>query len=92
MIGGSGLTQVLATGTNSATATSNAGGGGFGLSMSATLPLAKIEGGVTAEFDGTINDGTGLIRHCRRDEHGDRARIRGLGRVLRGHRLVVDGA
>ena len=60
MIGGSGLTQVLATGTNTATATSNAGGGGFGLSVSATLPLAKIEGGVTAEFDGTINGGTGL--------------------------------
>ena len=31
VIGGSGLTQVLATGTNTATATSNAGGGGFGL-------------------------------------------------------------
>ena len=60
MIGGSGLTQVLATGTNAATATSNAGGGGFGLSVSATLPLAKIEGGVTAEFDGTINGGSGL--------------------------------
>ena len=61
VIGGSGLTQVLATGTNVATATSNAGGGGFGLSVSATLPLAEIEGATTAEFDGTINPGgTGL--------------------------------
>ena len=60
VIGGTGLTQVLATGTNVATSTSNAGGGGFGLSLTATLPLAKIEGGVTAEFDGTINGGTGL--------------------------------
>ena len=60
VIGGSGLTQVLATGTNVATATSNAGGGGFELSVSATLPLAEIEGATTAEFDGTINGGTGL--------------------------------
>ena len=58
--GTSGLTQVTAIGANTATATSDAGGGGFGLAISATLPLAKIEGATVAEFDGTINGGSGL--------------------------------
>ena len=91
MIGGSGLTQVLATGTNVATATSNAGGGGFGLSVSATLPLARdrrrVDGRVRRD-DQRRHRADGDRRW---DEHRDGARVRGLGRVLRRDRLLVDG-
>jgi Bacterial Ig-like domain/RTX calcium-binding nonapeptide repeat (4 copies) len=60
VIGGSGATTITATGTNDATASSDGGSVGFGFSLTATLPLAEIEGAVRAEFDGTINNGTGL--------------------------------
>ena len=88
--GTSGLTQVLATGVNTATATSDAGGGGFGFSLTATLPMAEIEGATVAEFDGTINGGAGLTVTADGTNTATAHALADLAWLLRRHRLIVD--
>ena len=49
------LRVVLATGGNTATATGSSSGGGT-INVSIVTPTAKVRGGVTASFDGTMPD------------------------------------
>ena len=55
----SGATSLAAVGVNVAEATSQSGSGGL-LAVGVAIPTARIEGDVTASFDGSVSGGSGL--------------------------------